>query len=177
MARLPDEVVERIKREISVQRLAEARGIQLRRSGKELIGLCPFHKDTNPSLNIDPVKNVWQCKGACGKSGSVIDWVMLAEGISVRHALELLCRDYLPSATNATEPPPRKSTTVKLPPLIEHTAKEIYTHVAIRKLQQIHGATHPGAKLEHKKSAVTNDAPRPERRREGCTAGRARSGN
>jgi DNA primase len=96
MARLPDEVVERIKREISVQRLAEARGIQLRRSGKELIGLCPFHKDTNPSLNIDPVKNVWQCKGACGKSGSVIDWVMLAEGISVRHALELLCRDYLP---------------------------------------------------------------------------------
>ena len=124
MARLPDEVVERIKREISVQRLAEARGIKLRRSGKELIGLCPFHKDTNPSLNIDPVKNVWQCKGACGKSGSVIDWVMLAEGISVRHALELLCRDYLPSATNATEPPPRKSTTVKLPPLIEHTAND-----------------------------------------------------
>ena len=124
MARLPDEVVERIKREISVQRLAEARGIQLRRSGKELIGLCPFHKDTNPSLNIDPVKNVWQCKGACGKSGSVIDWVMLAEGISVRHALELLCRDYLPSAANATEPPPRKSTTVKLPPLIEHTAND-----------------------------------------------------
>ena len=124
MARFPDELVERIKREISVQRLAEARGIKLRRSGKELIGLCPFHKDINPSLNIDPVKNVWQCKGACGKSGSVIDWVMLAEGISVRHALELLCRDYLPSAANATEPPPRKSTTVKLPPLIEHTAND-----------------------------------------------------
>jgi hypothetical protein len=33
MARLPDEVVERIKREISVERLAEARGIKLRRSG------------------------------------------------------------------------------------------------------------------------------------------------
>jgi DNA primase len=101
-----------------------ARGIKLRRSGKELIGLCPFHKDTNPSLNIDPVKNVWQCKGACGKSGSVIDWVMLAEGVSVRHALELLCRDYFPSAANATEPAPRKSTTVKLPQLVEHTADD-----------------------------------------------------
>ena len=44
MARFPDELVERIKREISVQRLAEARGIQLRRSGKELIGLCPSTK-------------------------------------------------------------------------------------------------------------------------------------
>src|SRR5271157_3029429 len=124
MARLPDELVERIKREISVERLAEARGIKLRRSGKELIGLCPFHKDTNPSLNIDPVKNVWQCKGACGKSGSVIDWVMLAEGVSVRHALELLCRDYLPSAVSATEPPPKQSTVPKLPPLFEPTADD-----------------------------------------------------
>ena len=49
-------VKERIKREISVQRLAEARGIKLRRSGKELIGLCPFHDDTNPACNIDPVQ-------------------------------------------------------------------------------------------------------------------------
>jgi DNA primase len=124
MARLPDELVERIKREISVQRLAEAQGVKLKRSGKELIGLCPFHKDTNPSLNIDPVKNVWQCKGACGKSGSVIDWVMRAEGVSVRHALELLRRDYLPSATENTEPPPKQSTVAKLPPLFEPTADD-----------------------------------------------------
>src|SRR3984957_11538054 len=65
MPYVPPELKERIKREVSIQRLAEARGIKLRRSGKELIGLCPFHKDRNPSLNIDPVKNVWHCKGAC----------------------------------------------------------------------------------------------------------------
>jgi DNA primase len=125
MARLPEELVERIKREISVERLAEARGVKLRRSGKELIGLCPFHKDTNPSLNIDPAQNVWHCKG-CGKKGSVIDWVMLAEGISVRHALELLRRDYLPSAASATNqaPPPKISTVPKLPPLFEPAADD-----------------------------------------------------
>jgi integrase/recombinase XerD len=39
----------------------------------------------------------------------------------------------------------------------ELSTTEIYTHVAIRKLQQIHAATHPGAKLQHKPSAVTND--------------------
>ena len=70
MARFPDEVVERIKREISVQRLAEARGVKLRRSGKELIGLCPFHDDRNPSLNIDPVKNVWSCKGLAARGAT-----------------------------------------------------------------------------------------------------------
>ena len=96
MPYVPPEVKERIKREVSIQRLAEARGIKLTRSGKELIGLCPFHDDRNPSLNIDPVKNVWNCKGACGEGGDVFRWVMRAEGVSFHHALELLKRDYLP---------------------------------------------------------------------------------
>ena len=67
MPYVPPEEKERIKREVSIQRLAEARGIKLTRSGKELIGLCPFHDDHSPSLNIDPAKNVWHCKGACGE--------------------------------------------------------------------------------------------------------------
>ncbi len=115
----PREEIERMKREISVQRLAEARGIKLTRSGKELIGLCPFHRDTHPSLNIDPVANVWHCKGACGEGGDVIQWVMRAEGVSFKHAMELLKRDYLPSAANPAEPPPKISTVPKLPaPLV-----------------------------------------------------------
>src|ERR1700691_2114225 len=93
MPYVPAELKERIKREAAIRRLAEARGIKLRRSGKELIGLCPFHKDTNPILNIDPVKNVWDCKGACGEGGDVIKWVMRAEGISFTHAAELLKRN------------------------------------------------------------------------------------
>jgi len=98
MPYVPQDVKERIKREVSIQRLAEARGIKLTRSGKELIGLCPFHDDRNPSLNIDPAKNVWSCKGACGEGGDVFLWVMRAEGISFHHALELLRKDYAPSA-------------------------------------------------------------------------------
>ena len=124
MPYVPPELKERIKREISVQRLAEGRGIKLRRSGKELIGLCPFHKDTHPSLNIDPVKNVWHCKGACGEGGDVILWVMRAEGVSFTHAVELLKRDYLPSAASTAEPPPKISTVPKLPPLFEATADD-----------------------------------------------------
>lgn len=98
MARIPEQEIERLKREVSVQRLAEARGIKLTRSGKELIGLCPFHDDHSPSLNIDPKKNVWHCKGACGEGGDVIQWVMRAQGVSFRHAVELLRADYLPLA-------------------------------------------------------------------------------
>ena len=45
MPYVPPEVKERIKREVSIQRLAEARGIKLVRSGKELIGLCPLVRE------------------------------------------------------------------------------------------------------------------------------------
>ncbi|MFZ1940085.1 MAG: CHC2 zinc finger domain-containing protein [Terracidiphilus sp.] len=95
---MPDELKERLKREVSIQRLAEARGIKLHRSGKELIGLCPFHDDRNPSLNIDPKKNEWHCKGACGEGGDVIQWVMKSEGVGFLQAVEMLRRDYVPSA-------------------------------------------------------------------------------
>jgi len=121
MSRIPEEEIKRLKREISIERLAEARGVKLKRYGKELLGLCPFHEDTNPSLCIDPAQNVWHCKGACGKGGSVIDWVMHAEGVSFRHAVELLKRDFLPLAATRPGPPPKESSTVKLPPLVEHS--------------------------------------------------------
>jgi DNA primase len=48
MARIPVEVVERLKTEVSVQRLAEARGVVLERRGADLHGRCPFHDDRTP---------------------------------------------------------------------------------------------------------------------------------
>ena len=64
MARIPEHEVERLKKDVSVERLAEARGIKLRRQGADLIGLCPFHADRTPSLVITPAKNLWHCLGA-----------------------------------------------------------------------------------------------------------------
>jgi hypothetical protein len=52
MARIPDEQIERLKQEVSVQRLAEARGVVLKKRGQDLVGLCPFHEDREPSLMI-----------------------------------------------------------------------------------------------------------------------------
>jgi DNA primase catalytic core len=123
MPYVPPEVKERIKREVSIQRLAEARGIKLVRSGKELIGLCPFHDDHSPSLNIDPKKNVWHCKGACNEGGDVIRWVERAEGVSYTHAVELLKRDYFPLAAGPVQAV-KQSTVRKLPSLIDATAED-----------------------------------------------------
>ncbi len=123
MPHVPPEVKERLKREVSIERLAEARGIRLRRSGKELLGLCPFHKDTHPSLAIDPVKNVWHCKGACGEGGDVIEWVMRAEGVSFTHACELLRKEAALTARPAGEVV-KQSTVPRLPAPVEHDADD-----------------------------------------------------
>ena len=94
MARIPDEEIERLKQEVSLQRLVEAQGIELKRHGADLLGLCPFHDDREPSLVVSPKKNLWHCLGACQAGGSVIDWVMRSRGVSFRHAVELLRNEH-----------------------------------------------------------------------------------
>ncbi len=58
MARILEEVIERVKQEVSLVRLVELAGIELVRQGKDLVGCCPFHEDRTPSLVISPEKNL-----------------------------------------------------------------------------------------------------------------------
>jgi DNA primase catalytic core len=117
MARIPETELERLKAEVSVQRLAEASGLELKKGGKDWLGRCPFHEgDNTPSLVVSPAKNLWHCFG-CGAAGGPIDWVMKTRGVSFRHAVELL-REGLPSsaAGQAAEAAPIKRTTVRALP-------------------------------------------------------------
>ena len=61
MARIAAEELERLKSEISVERLVEASGVALKRGGKDLLGRCPFHEDAEASLVVTPAKNLWHC--------------------------------------------------------------------------------------------------------------------
>jgi len=48
MPRIPDIELERLKAEVLVERLIEARGVVLKKRGADLVGLCPFHEDREP---------------------------------------------------------------------------------------------------------------------------------
>lgn len=112
MARIADEVIERIKSDVSLVRLAETQGYALVKQGKDFALCCPFHADKTPSCVITPKSNLFNCFG-CGAGGSVIDWVMKTQGVSFRHAVELLKHD-VPVVTSslAAIPEPIKKTTV-----------------------------------------------------------------
>lgn len=109
MARIADEVIERIKAEVSLERLVERFGVELAKHGKDKVGRCPFHDDRTPSLVVSPGSNLWHCLGACGEGGSVIDWVMKTQGVSFRHAVELLRDDVSVLAADSAAPVKRTS--------------------------------------------------------------------
>jgi hypothetical protein len=74
--------------------------------------------------------------GACQAGGTVIDWVMHAEGVSFRHAVELLQADYLPLAASSVMPPaglPAKHSTVKkLPTALERDASDASVDMTVQ---------------------------------------------
>jgi DNA primase len=119
MARIAESELERLKAEVSVARLVEAGGIKLEKRGKDLVGPCPFHADDTPSLTITPDKNLFHCFG-CGAAGGPIDWVMKKNGVSFRHAVELL-RDGAPVASAETV---KHSTVRTLPPPVSLDADD-----------------------------------------------------
>ncbi len=83
------ETIEAIKRDIDVVALVQSKGIELKKNGKSYHGLCPFHEDTNPSLSINPDKNLWQCFG-CGVAGDVIRFVELFDKVAFPEAVKRL---------------------------------------------------------------------------------------
>lgn len=119
MARFDEDWLDRLKTEISLKRLVESSGVVLKRHGKDLVGHCPFHDDKTPSLVVTPSSNLWHCLGACNTGGSVIDWVMKSQGVSFRHAVELLRHDLTcPNASSslaAASSPVKNATVPKLP--------------------------------------------------------------
>jgi len=121
MPRIPTPELERLKADVSVQRLVEEAGIELRKSGKDWLGRCPFHEDAEPSLVVTPAKNLWHCFG-CQVGGGPIDWVMKFRGVSFRHAVELLKAD--PSLAAAASAPVRQSTVRSLPPPVSVDADD-----------------------------------------------------
>jgi len=86
--RITDELKEEIR---SRNRLEDVVGtyVTLKRSGKSLTGLCPFHNERTPSFSVSPDKQLYYCFG-CGASGDVFDFVMEYERLDFMEAAKRL---------------------------------------------------------------------------------------
>ena len=87
--------IESIKQSHDLVSEVQSRGIILKRSGKQYVGSCPFHKDTKPSFTVDPEKQLWHCfgcppqgKGSTG--GTIIGFIAKYDNISREEAVKKL---------------------------------------------------------------------------------------
>ena len=81
--------------------------VELKKSGINWKGLCPFHDDKNPSFVVSPAKNICHCF-VCGKGGNPISFVMQKEGCDFPSACRLLGQRYHIQVEDEEERPPTK---------------------------------------------------------------------
>lgn len=63
--------------------------VSLKKKGREMVGLCPFHNDHRPSLSVNPAKQIFKCF-ACGAGGDVLKFVQMYERLTFPQAVERL---------------------------------------------------------------------------------------
>ena len=97
-----------LRSRVSIETVMERRGIALKRSGKEMKGLCPFHNDHNPSMTVNTEKGVWYCH-VCAMGGGVIKFIQLLDNLpELNDAAIAIDRDYL-GGELANQPNVRRS--------------------------------------------------------------------
>lgn len=85
---IPEEVIERIKEQNDIVDIISEK-VKLKHSGRNYLGLCPFHNEKTPSFSVSVDKQIYKCFG-CGEAGNVITFVMKTKGLSYVESIEYL---------------------------------------------------------------------------------------
>ena len=84
-------VKERVKQATDIVELI-GRYMTLRRQGRNFVGICPWHDDSRPSLQINPERQSWKC-WVCNIGGDCFSFLMQMDGLSFPEALQRLADD------------------------------------------------------------------------------------
>ena len=87
---LPSQFVDEVRNHYDiVQFISEY--VQLKRSGRNYLGLCPFHGEKTPSFSVSPDKQIFHCFG-CGEGGDVFSFIMKADSLTFPEAVTVLAK-------------------------------------------------------------------------------------
>ena len=87
---MADPVIDEIKQRVDITDLVGTR-VTLKKAGRTLKGLCPFHDEKTPSFVVYPDQGSYHCFG-CGKSGDAFTWMQETEHLDFGEALRHLAQ-------------------------------------------------------------------------------------
>lgn len=131
--RIPEEKVDEIRSAVNIADFV-GQYVQLKKQGKNLFGLCPFHEERTASFSVNEQKQIFHCF-SCGRGGNVYSFVMQLENLSFPEALSKVA-DFahveLPANFTATAQPatPKDQQQVDLLRLYADSAK-MYQHILV----------------------------------------------
>ncbi len=88
LAQFSDEWLEKVKGASDIVDIVGAK-VDLKQTGKNYTGLCPFHNEKTPSFSVNPEKQFFYCFG-CGAGGNIFNFLMRTEGLTFPEAAETL---------------------------------------------------------------------------------------
>jgi DNA primase len=86
------EIIDQVRKRVDIIDIAR-KYTKLKKRGRKYVGLCPFHKEDQPSFTVDSEKQLFHCFG-CGVGGDVFTLFMEKENVDFTEALKHLARRY-----------------------------------------------------------------------------------
>jgi DNA primase len=86
--RYPPEIIDRVRESADIVAVISEH-VRLKKAGRAMKGLCPFHQEKTPSFHVNPDRQIYKCFG-CGEGGDVFRFLMEAEKMSFPEAIQLL---------------------------------------------------------------------------------------
>jgi DNA primase catalytic core len=131
---IANEEILALKQTIKLSDVVRSRGVELKRKGKQMFGLCPFHDEDSASLAVDDEKGLWNCLGKCGVGGDVFSFIQKADGVSFGQAFKMIKESFTTEDTENTENIKQKPKSEDQKPTSEYLEKAVdYYHKSLVK--------------------------------------------
>lgn len=88
---IPENIVDRVRDGVDIADVI-SRYVSIRKRGRNLVGLCPFHSEKTPSFSVNPEKQIFHCFG-CGAGGNVFSFLMQHEKLNFVEAVRQLASE------------------------------------------------------------------------------------
>ncbi len=85
---IPEEIVENIRLRTDIVQIISDY-VTLQKKGRNYVGFCPFHRESDPSFTVTPDKQIFHCFG-CNAGGNVFKFIMLQHNLSFPEAVKML---------------------------------------------------------------------------------------